>query len=284
MTAAEFCIVVPVHKPDLSTDDIISLNACYNKLKDYKCFLVYPDGMDISKYLAIHQGLIPKPVKPVWLSSIKHYNQMKLDLKFYELFNEFKYMLTYELDAYIFGSDLVIEEFTKYDFIGAPYFEGYLDALPEAPFITGENSGFSIRNIQSCIHVLQSMSKYFYNWLAYKYIFSKSKILRAIVNRLTLRKYDAIIYGRFSFYFKDEYVHEDMIWSRVIPEFFPDFKIAATETAIKFSFEVNPDKLYKLNNNQLPLGCHAWPKFKYFWKDHIPGLSEESLFNYSNTK
>ena len=79
------------------------------------------------------------------------------------------------------------------------------------------------------------------------------------------------------FFFTDEYVNEDIIWSRIIPEFFPGFKIANTETAIKFSFEANPDRLYQLNNNQLPIGCHAWPKFKSFWKDYIPELSEQSF-------
>ena len=255
----------------------ILLNACYNKLKDYACFLVYPENMDISKYLDVHKSLIPKPVNPSWLSSIEKYNKMKLSIDFYNMFNQYNYMLTYELDAYIFDSNLCTQEFIKYDFIGAPYFVGYLNALPDASFIIGGNSGFSIRNIQSCIHVLRSMSKYFYSWLIYKYIFSKSKILRAITNRLTWRKYDAIIYGRFSFFFTDEYVNEDIIWSRIIPEFFPGFKIANTETAIKFSFEANPDRLYQLNNNQLPIGCHAWPKFKSFWKDYIPELSEQSF-------
>ena len=37
--------------------------------------------------------------------------------------------------------------------------------------------------------------------------------------------------------------------------------------AIKFSFEVMPSYLYKLNNNVLPFGCHAFEKYESdFWK------------------
>ena len=102
MATDKLCVIIPVHKPDLSADDIISLNACYNKLKDYACFLVYPENMDISKYLDVHKSLIPKPVNPSWLSSIEKYNKMKLSIDFYNMFNKYNYMLTYELDAYIF--------------------------------------------------------------------------------------------------------------------------------------------------------------------------------------
>ena len=48
------------------------------------------------------------------------------------------------------------------------------------------------------------------------------------------------------------------------------FKIPSPKDAINFSFESNPELLYKMNNECLPFGCHAWEKYgKHFWKQFI---------------
>ena len=40
--------------------------------------------------------------------------------------------------------------------------------------------------------------------------------------------------------------------------------------ALRFSFEVNPKSLYKMNNDKLPFGCHGWRKYDPdFWKQFI---------------
>jgi len=273
MNDYNLCVIIPVHKPNLSEDDQISLKACFEKLNQFASFLIYPEGMDVSQYLLIHPQLLLKSVDPLWLASIEGYNKMKLNIDFYNMFKQYQYMLTYELDAYIFDSNICNSEYLNCDYIGAPYFEGYLNAAPNSPIIEGENSGFSIRNIQSCIYVLESIEHYNFEWKLYKHIFSKSRILRSALNRLTRRRFEALIYGQMSFHFSNEHFNEDMVWSRTIPHIFPKFKIADTKTAIKFSFEVNPDVLYEMNNHQLPAGCHAWPKFRSFWKDYIPELS-----------
>lgn len=46
--------------------------------------------------------------------------------------------------------------------------------------------------------------------------------------------------------------------------------IAPVETALKFSFNMNPLECYARNHKQLPFGCHGWYKFdKEFWKNKI---------------
>ena len=45
------------------------------------------------------------------------------------------------------------------------------------------------------------------------------------------------------------------------------FKVPPNYQALKFSFEAMPSYLYKLNNNVLPFGCHAFEKYESdFWK------------------
>lgn len=265
----KLCVIIPVHKSQLSDHERISLMACKAHLNTYDCFLLYPEGMDISNYTAIHQGLLPKPVSPGWLASIEAYNQMKVNLDFYRLFVNYTHMLTYELDAYIFNSDLIAANAFKFDFIGAPFFEGYWEATPEASFIAGCNSGFSVRNIASCMAVLQSMKKFRFRWILYQLFLSRFRPLREAINYWTKNKYDVFITGRFGFYFAGFHLNEDVVWTEVIPKLFPEFIIADPVSALQFSFEYNLPQSLKLNNGRLPLGCHAWSKHKDFWKDYI---------------
>ena len=45
------------------------------------------------------------------------------------------------------------------------------------------------------------------------------------------------------------------------------FKVPSNYHALEFSFEAMPSYLYKLNNNVLPFGCHAFEKYETdFWK------------------
>jgi hypothetical protein len=265
----KLCVVIPVHRANLSVDEVVSLKACKNRLERYDCYLIFPEGMDVSLHLAIHNQLILKPVNPMWLSSIANYNVLKTQLEFYELFEDYTFMFTYELDSYIFDSDIEKTGSLRFDYIGAPFFDGYLDALPEARFIDGGNSGFSIRNIQSCIRVLKSMDNFKLHWFFYKVFFSRFPALRFHLNRLTKSRYDIYINGKLDFYFLKHHMNEDMVWSQVVPKLFPFFKVADPATALKFSFEANPDKLLNMNKGQLPVGCHGWPKNKLFWQKYI---------------
>ena len=50
----------------------------------------------------------------------------------------------------------------------------------------------------------------------------------------------------------------------------PTFKVASYDVAMKFAFEVKPEKLFKMMGSKLPFGCHAWAKHNsQFWKSFI---------------
>jgi hypothetical protein len=262
--------MVPVHKPEPSADEIMSLQACKKQLHAYHTYLVFPEGMDTTKYLAVHSGLKLKPVNPVWLSTILHYNKMKYSLEFYLLFRQYNFMLTYELDSYIFHADFERYNVFSFDYIGAPFYEGYLKASPTANFIQGGNSGFSIRNIQGCIEVLQTIKKKFQSrWNFYKNIAVRLPRIKYHLNRLTKGKYDAYLTDKLAFYFADDPMNEDLVWSQIVPSLYPDFKVADPISSLRFSFEAQPERLLKMNGGQLPLGCHGWIKNQNFWKDYI---------------
>jgi hypothetical protein len=261
--------MIPVHQPQLKADERLSLQACKTHLSTYDCYLVYPDGMDTGAYTTAYPGLLLKPVKADWLASIEAYNRMKISLDFYYLFSNYTHLLTYELDAYIFNANLEAANVFKCDFIGAPFFEGYWAAQPGAPLMKGCNSGFSVRNIQSCIRVLSEMKKFRFRWMLYQVFLAPVRRFRLWLNKATGNRYKVFITGSFGFYFGDFHLNEDLVWTEVVPQLFPDFKIADPMSALQFSFEYNLNESLKLNGGRLPLGCHAWYKHLDFWKEYI---------------
>ena len=55
--------------------------------------------------------------------------------------------------------------------------------------------------------------------------------------------------------------------------------IPSEDTALKFSFDLDPKGCYEKNNYQLPFGCHAWLKYDLdFWRPFI----EKEGFSLSN--
>ncbi len=69
---------------------------------------------------------------------------------------------------------------------------------------------------------------------------------------------------------KAAFLVEDRVISEFMTRAIADFNLAPVSEACKFSFEVNPAILFKMNNNQLPMGCHAWWLYDLeFWRPHI---------------
>jgi len=73
-----------------------------------------------------------------------------------------------------------------------------------------------------------------------------------------------------SFFAKRWTINEDLFWGMVAPTLYPFFKVPNKKDAFNFSFEREPRKLFELNGNRLPFGCHAWEKYDPdFWNEHI---------------
>lgn len=261
------CVIIPVHKSILNEYEKKSLEQCYKVLKEYDIYLVCPIELNVIEYIKIVPTLNIKTVSKEWLQSVENYNSMKKTLEFYQLFFEYDYMLTYELDSYIFSNNWGIANCSSYDYIGAPWFSNYKDV--GMPIKVG-NSGFSIRKISTCIEIL-FLRKQFYskwNWIKRKKIekFFKVSFLFWILDRrwnISSNNY------YLSIFFSDVHINEDVFWCEIASRLF-DFKVASVEDAIKFSFEQNPSLLFELNGYQLPIGCHAWSKYDIeFWSKFI---------------
>ena len=195
---------------------------------------------------------------------------MKIDKSFYQLFSDFKYMLTHELDAYIFKDDLSKWCNLAYDYIGAPWFSGYDKPIKTDHVIGVGNSGLSLRNIQTCLAVLNCLNRFNLKGKLYSSQFSKQtfRLLTFLSSKLPVTQAKFYIVRA---YLRNEYVHEDIFWCKFVPILFPDFKIASVQDALHFSFDASPRKCFNLNGGVLPFGCHAWHRFDpEFWDQFIP--------------
>lgn len=67
--------------------------------------------------------------------------------------------------------------------------------------------------------------------------------------------------------------HEDIFWASCDST---NFRVAPMDIALKFSFEQDVRQCYKLNNYELPFGCHAWEKYDFkFWQ---PAFEKRGYF------
>lgn len=245
------CIVIPIYQNFTALTELpkLSLKQAASILNKYPIFLVSPKGLDISDYLdfftAFDSNIEVIQFNHHFFNSVQDYNHLLLSSFFYETFADYPYILIYQTDAWIFKDEL--EEWCAkgYDYIGAPFVNWewstfyarhltfprrLLYRLGYRNFNLVGNGGLSLRNTKACIHNLKWFKKAAANFT----------------------------------------LNEDYFFSFYINSYNPLFRVAPFKEALKFSFDENPEASLKLNHGQLPMGCHAWPKYASFWKDYIP--------------
>lgn len=249
-------ITIPIHKSSLSHYETISFRQCFSIFFRRKIYLIAPVDLDIAEYVKLIPDINVIRVNSKWLSSIEMYNKFKLSNYFYSLFESYEYILTYELDSFVFRDELDYWVEQDFDYIGAPWFEGFSE--DDTYIFNGVgNSGFSLRNVKKMQEILSDYKTPFYE-----------------PNKL--KKYIKNVYGFINFLIdKENYFlqnskgfNEDSIIYSLRQK--KNIKIPNESIALKFSFEVHPSYLYKLNNFQLPMGCHGWEKYeKTFWETFV---------------
>lgn len=263
MKIKKICVVViPVHSDKPSELELISFQQCFKILGEHPIFIVAPEGLNLEKYYAIISCFEVVFIDPIWQSSIKKYNKLKLSQFFYKLFDDYQYLLTYELDAFVFKDELLLWCDKGYDYIGSPWFVGYDN--PTHEFLGVGNSGFSLRNISAMKRALKRV--YVQDGMCY-YFGKKNRVqikLAIFLNKIF------IYFGENMSIQRSIHFNEDGFIAQVIGNDVRGFKIASVEEAISFAFEVKPKYLFKINQNQLPMGCHAWWRYDLeFWRPYI---------------
>ncbi|RVT98355.1 hypothetical protein EOD41_16305 [Mucilaginibacter limnophilus] len=263
--AGKVCIVIPVHSPNPEYYELVSFRQCFRVLGNHPIYVIAPKGLDMTAYNAVVPEFEIKYINPEWFASKLNYNKLKLSQYFYSLFSQYMYMLTYELDAFVFTDDLNHWCNKGYDYIGAPWLN---EAGTE---ITGiGNSGFSLRKISAIQAGLKNV--YYIDQKKHSAIRKQGfimklkkpifKVLRVLAKMKSIFNNENATIQRAGFLYEDKLIHDYLAKD--------NFKMAPVEDACRFSFETHPDVLYRINEGKLPMGCHAWWRYDLpFWKPFI---------------
>ncbi|WP_308620548.1 DUF5672 family protein [uncultured Desulfovibrio sp.] len=252
----EACIAIPIYKRSLSFSEIESFKQCIKVLGKYNIILFCPENMNISFYenIASKYDICYNVLRfpDMYFSSTCAYSRLMLNPYFYKCFSEYKYLLVYQLDSWVFRDELGYWCSQNYDYIGAPWFEGYASNISDRLIEPSGNGGFSLRKVS-------------------KFIKCTNLLQRKLIEGKKEFDYNGL-------------QNEDGIIINLFQKVDVEFNIAPTKIAMQFSFEVNPELLFRICK-KLPFGCHAFLKYGYeFWRSHINGMNKMRIEEETNMK
>ena len=262
-------IVVPIHEP--RTDEIAatSLRHLRRHLGRYRLVLAKPEGLDWS-IAGLDNEIFPKNS----FGSLLRYNTFQLSPLFYERFTRHSHMLIYHLDALVFRDELMDWCNSNYDYIGASWYPDLIEQYTGNPWpfakVGAGNGGFSLRRVSAFLDHLKH----------------RKSVMHHAIQRLLDGNFDAawrMIRFRNHLspanYVGHQMLNEDVYWGVFAPMFDPAFRVAPPEVSNRFSFEYNPELLFRLTGGHLPFGCHAWPRFadsRSFFEPYLIPADEAS--------
>ncbi|MET0570520.1 MAG: DUF5672 family protein [Pedobacter agri] len=259
------CVVIPLYTDQISEFEKISMQQCFRILERHNIYFVIPKKLE--SFIKNHDSVLNQQASYQvfdndFFTDIPAYNKLMKFNGFYQAFLNYDFMLIYQLDAFVFRDELDYWMKQGFDYIGAPLFDGHDDASKSAALVGQGNGGFSLRNIKKCHQIVSKFKR-----LHFARSFDDIKPGLLITAYRYLKH--QIIYN-YSGYPFQPLINEDLFWAELIPNTFANFKVPSPQEAMKFSFEVNPDVLFTVNNEKLPFGCHAWWKYDLaFWKPII---------------
>lgn len=248
-------VVIPIYTSDLSTLELQSLKRIYSVMDKYDIVAIKPKSLEVSQFEKEFPRMIFESFEDHYFAGREGYNKLMLSTDLYQRFLDVDYMLICQLDVYIFRDTLNQFLEKDYDYIGAPYLKRRLyRVLPVMEKIKTSKKKYD----RSAITWIQNVDNKVGNGG-----FSLRKV-KSFYDT-TIKYADRIeIYNSHT---NSSLFHEDTFWSKEPLEFsYPPVK-----EALMFSFDKYPKLCYMENGEQLPMGCHAWYKWKWrsFWKKFI---------------
>lgn len=252
-------VVIPVYKERPDKNEMQSFCQCLRVLHNYTIMIVTYLGLNLTEYDEVAKKYFVQ-LKKIYYSKfyfedVVGYNKLMKSKSFYMSFSSFRYILIYQLDAYVFRDELEYWCKQGYDYIGAPLFAESKDKRIETDTLSVGNGGLSLRKVSFFLEVLSWRGpllrySYYKGWKFLPYMLGWHNNVR---------------------YFLKDNCNEDFFFTKfLLDSYFPP-NIPTPEIAALFSFERFPSYLYELCNNHLPFGCHAYMRYEYdyFWKKFI---------------
>ena len=219
--SSKVAVVIPTYKEELDEFEKISLAQVRKILGKYPLVFVAPEGKNFSYF---KQGDLLAQFPPQFFQSTKTYTRLLMSPKFYEAFENFDYILIYQLDAFVFYDALEFFCSLGYDYIGAPvaYHSWYGMKTKKTPRVG--NGGFSLRKVKTCRQLLEECAN--------------------------LPEWDYCL----------ENFCEDAFFGMCGTREYINFKTAPVLVTVCFAVDYFPDRFLRRVENKIPFGCHGWPR------------------------
>ena len=261
-------VVVPMHnRIELTPEEEISFRHLVHYLDRYDKYLVVPKGLKVN-----YPGFSIKYFDNKFFGSAKAHNHLNFSDQYYKAFADYKYILIYHLDCLVFADQLEQWCALDFDYIGAPWIKHHDAPYAGRPALEGKvgNGGFSLRKIESFLKLIQSPIYRIAPQRYWEMFYSaKPKYIQYINLPKKLLKY-VKLFNNARWEMSRFRGNDDRFFANRATHYYPEFKIASVETALRFAFECLPRYCFELNNYTLPFGCHAWPRYdRDFWEPYL---------------
>lgn len=234
----QLVVIVPVYQETLNQLEQFSIDYLVKIVTTRKIFFVGPEGLDNAYYQNRYPAIEFKVFADSYFSSIVGYNHLLLNAKFYQVFEAYDYVLIHQTDALIFKDNLDFWMQRQFDYVGAPWPNGVEVNLRIGRFSSANginlksyvgNGGFSLRSTMGSVAVLEELADLLAYWIQSG---SSEDLFFAFAGMIS-----------------------------------DSFKIPNQSIASRFSLELEPEKYFLINGEEVPTGCHAWWKHDLeFWQ------------------
>ncbi len=254
----QVAIVIPIYKNSVSKYELISLKQCEKILSNYPKIIIKSKGLPIPDYLKNLTILEIINFDGNYFDSIAGYNKLMLSEEFYSQFLDYKFMLIYQLDCFVFSDKLGYWCNKNWDYIGAPWISK-----------TYNKNWLEIK-YKKFIQYFKQRLNTVDNSLPNQYQFNNRVGNGGLSLRKVKKMYDLciILKPKIGFYLKQKsnLYNEDVFWSIEVNRNTRVINIPHCHEALTFAFEVPPVKASDLNHKNLPFGCHDWDKYEDYWQ------------------
>ena len=255
-------VIIPIYTLDMTPRERAALRQALTVLKAHDIVVVTPVGLDLSSlpgWLGMDACWRQECFAESFFAGREGYNRLMTSAEFYERFLDSEFVLVCQTDVWIFSDSLREWCQTGYDYIGAPW-------LPNPKAVKGF---YPIHRLE---FLIKRLCHSYSTSLKYKVGNGGFSLRRTGKFAELARRHAAEIaslrqneHGIKSF--------EDVIWSKAVNEWQPGaLLIAPWDVALRFSVEGHVGYALSLLEGDLPMGTHAYSRFKNrgHWQGHIP--------------
>ena len=125
MYLKDVLVIIPIYSSTPSKEELASFKQCVKILGGHPICIISYNGLNLNEYLKYTKNVHIKYFSLHFFESIDTYSDLLRNHVFYLSFKEYKYILIYQLDAWVFKDELLKWCNKGYDYIGAPWFEHY---------------------------------------------------------------------------------------------------------------------------------------------------------------